>query len=117
MSHINIIKEDLNTIGALDSESDNVSPLEMIKMSLNMVKILPSQLEYISGVKLNYAINAYKKIKGSGLLNIVNPKLLEWNKVGELPLANIEDKGIAIARGLSNIAGLFEQFERKQLNI
>jgi hypothetical protein len=40
--------------------------------------------------------------------------LLDWDRIGELPLANIDDRGLAIAKSMLDITGLFEQFEIKQ---
>jgi hypothetical protein len=111
MAHINLIKEDLEKINFFSKEPKKISPVEMVKMGLRMFMIKPSNLEALTGVKLGYAMNAYKIEK------INKPKILEWYKIGEIPQARIDTRGLAIASDLVNIAGLFEQFERKQLII
>lgn len=114
MSHINLIKEDLEKIGVFSeelNEDDKLSPTDIAKSGLRMMMVTPSNLESIVGVRLGYAINAYK------IERINNPKILEWYEIGEVPLARIDTRGLAIATSLVNIAGLFEQFERKQLMI
>lgn len=111
MAHINIIKEDLEKIGCFTKEPEKISPGEMVKMGLKMFMVKPSNLEALTGVKLGYAINAYKIEK------INKPKILEWYKIGEVPTARIDTRGLVIASDLVNVAGLFEQFERKQFII
>ena len=112
MAHINLIKDDLEKIDFFSKEPKKMTPIEMIKMGgLKMFLIKPSNLESVTGVKLGYAINAYRIEK------INKPKILEWYKIGEIPAARIDTRGLAIASQLVNVAGLFEQFERKQLMI
>jgi hypothetical protein len=113
MAHVNLIKEDLDRIGFFseDKEESYMSPVEIAKAGLRMSTVTPSNIESIVGVKLGYAINAYR------IERINNPKILEWYKIGEIPKARIDARGLAIASSLVDIAGLFEQFERKQLMI
>jgi len=112
MAHVNLIKDDLEKIDFFSKEPKKLTPVEMIKIGgLKMFLVKPSNLESLTGVKLGYAINAYRIEK------INKPKILEWYKIGEIPAARIDTKGLAIANQLVNVAGLFEQFERKQLMI
>lgn len=112
MAHVNLIKDDLEKIDFFSKDPKKLTPLEMIKMGgLRMFLVKPSNLEALTGVKLGYAINAYRIEK------INKPKILEWYKIGEIPAARIDTRGLAIASELVNVAGLFEQFERKQLMI
>lgn len=104
VAHMNIIEEDLDTIGAL-TEGETMSPIDMLKERLRMCAIKPSDLEYMLGnFKLGYAINAYKKER------INNSRLLEWDKIGEVPTAKVDQAGLFVSRNLINIGGLFEQF-------
>jgi hypothetical protein len=111
LAHINLIKEDLEKIDFFSKEPKKISPVDMVKMGLRMFMVKPSNLEVLTGVKLGYAINAYKIEK------INKPKILEWYKIGEIPTARIDTRGLVVASDLVNVAGLFEQFERKQLMI
>jgi len=58
---------------------------------------------------LGYAISGYK------LNKITRAKLLDWDKIGELPHANIDTTGLALAPGAFDITTIFKHFENKQL--
>lgn len=104
MGHINIVENDLDVINAL-GDGETMKPLEMFKERLRMCAVAPSDIEsFLGEIKLGYAINAYKKER------INNPRLLEWDKIGEIPQSNIDQRGIFVSRNLINIGGLFEQF-------
>lgn len=104
MSHVNITESDLDRINAFNDD-ETMKPYEMFKEGLRICAVKPSILESLLGeIKLGYAINAYKKER------INNPRLLEWDKIGEIPQASIDSRGVFVSRNLINIGGLFEQF-------
>lgn len=109
MTHLNLIERNLEAIGAFDEE-ELVPFKERGRLNLALYNITPSILEQATGLKLRHAIS------GIRLDRVARASLLDWNNIGELPLANIEDRGLAIARSMLDITGLFEQFEIKQLS-
>jgi hypothetical protein len=108
ITHLNLIEKNLQEIGMFDEEMVPFS--ERGKLNLALYNITPSILEQATGLKLKYAISGIKLDKVS------KASLLDWNNIGELPLANIDDRGLAIANRMMDITGLFEQFEIKQLS-
>lgn len=108
MTHINIIKESLDRIGAFE-EGKLLSLNERKAINLPMYKITPSILEQVSGIKIGYAMSGYKLDK------VVEARMLDWDKIGEVPLANIETRGIMFASGVMELSSIFDKFENKQL--
>ena len=109
ITHLNLIEKNLDAIGALAENEYTVPFNERGKMNLALYSITPSILEQATGLNLKYAISAIK------LDRVSRAVLLDWDNIGELPLAGIDDKGLAIAKSMMDITGLFEQFEIKQL--
>jgi hypothetical protein len=109
MAHINIIEENLDRLGLWDDDSELMSIKDRKGMSLPMFGITPKILEEFTGFKLGYAISGYKLDKVTGA------KLLDWDRIGELPHANIDTTGLAMAPGAFGIESVFKHFENKQL--
>lgn len=115
LTHLNIIEESLERINAF-SEEDEIIPFnERKKLKLGMFGITLSRLEQESGIRLRSAISAYKIEGEKNKIN--NARVLDWNNIGELPLANIETKGIEFASGAYDISTVFDTFDNKQNNI
>ena len=110
MAHLNLIESDLKRIDAF-SKRNKVSINERKKINLSIFKITPSILEQQTGIKIGYAMNRYKIDK------INNVRVLDWNNIGELPMANIETNGFKYASGAFNISTVFNTFEAKQQNL
>lgn len=109
ITHLNLIEKNLDAIGALAENEYTVPFNERGKMNLALYSITPSILEQATGLNLKYAISAVKLDRVTGAV------LLDWDNIGELPLAGIDDRGLAVAKSMMDITGLFEQFEIKQL--
>lgn len=113
MTHINIIKDSLDRIGALEEDENGNSKLislnERKMLNLPMYRITPSILEQVSGIKIGYAMSGYS------LDRVTRAKLLDWDKIGELPLANIETRGLQFAPSIFEISDIFNKFENNQL--
>jgi hypothetical protein len=109
MTHLNLIEKNLDAIGALAENEYTVPFNERGRMNLALYGITPTILEQATGLNLKYAISAVK------LDRVSRAVLLDWTNIGELPLAGIDDTGLAIAKSMLDITGLFEQFEIKQL--
>jgi len=109
MAHINIIEENLGRLGVWDDDMELASIRDRKNMNLPMFGITPKTLEDFTGFKLGYAISGYK------LNKITRAKLLDWDKIGELPHANIDTTGLALAPGAFDITTIFKHFENKQL--
>jgi hypothetical protein len=113
MTHINIIKDSLDRIGALEEDENGNSKLislnERKKLNLPMYRITPSILEQVSGIKIGYAMSGYS------LDRVTKAKLLDWDKIGELPLANIETRGLQFAPSIFEVSDIFNKFENNQL--
>lgn len=108
MAHINIIKESLDKLNAFSK--GKITPLsERKKMNLSLHRITPSILEQYSGIKIGYAITGLKLDK------VMRATLLDWDKVGELPLANIDTRGLEFSPRTFDVSSIFEIFENKQL--
>jgi hypothetical protein len=107
ITHLNLIEKNLDAISAF---SEIVNFKERASMNLALYSITPSILEQATGLNLKYAISAFKMDR------ISSAKLIDWNNIGELPQANVDTRGLALANRLGDIAGLFEQFEIKQLS-
>jgi len=107
ITHLNLIESDLDRIDAF-SKDDKLSFVERSKINLSMYKITPKILEHQTGIKIGYAMNRYKINK------INNVRVLDWNNIGELPLANIETNGFKFASGAYDISTVFNTFEAKQ---
>ena len=110
MAHINLIEEDIKRLGGFSDEEDAEMKTfeERKRMSLPMFTITPAMLEHITGMKLAYAISGYK------LSKVFRAKLMDWDNIGELPLANIDTRGLAMASGNLDITSVFNKFENKQ---
>jgi len=109
MAHINIIEENLDRLGLWDNNTNLASIEDRKKMNLPMFNITPSMIERITGFKIGYALSGYKLDK------ITQAKLLDWDNIGELPLANIDTTGLEMAPGAMDITSIFNKFENKQL--
>lgn len=107
LTHLNLIETDLDRIDAF-SDDDITDFNERKKINLSMFKLTPSILEQQTGIKIGYAMNRYKIDK------INNVRVLDWNNIGELPMANIETNGFKFASGAYNISTVFNTFEQKQ---
>ncbi len=110
MAHLNLIESDLEKIDAF-SKRNKLSINERKKVNLSIFKITPSILEQATGIKIGYAMNRYKIDK------INNVRVLDWNNIGELPLANVETNGLKYASAAFNISTVFNTFEEKQQNL
>lgn len=76
-------------------------------LNLPFYGISQSVLQQVSGLNLNYSINKYR------IEELNNARFLDWDQFGELPFANIEDRGLLFARNF-NLVDIFEIFEQKQ---
>lgn len=108
MTHLNLIEKNLDAIGALSENEYTIPFNERGRKNLALYNITPSILEQATGLNLKPAISSIK------LDRVTRSLLLDWDQIGELPLANIDDRGLAIAKSMLDITGLFEQFEIKQ---
>ena len=108
IAHINLIEDDLKRLGAFD-DTELKSVEDRRRMNLPMYSITPAILEHITGMKLSNAISGYKLDKVS------RAKLMDWDNIGELHLANIDTKGLAMASGNLDITSVFNNFENKQI--
>jgi hypothetical protein len=89
-------------------QNDKLIPFnERGTLNLPFYGISQAVLQQVSGLNLNYAINKYRVED----LNTI--RFLDWDKFGELPFANIEDRGLIFARGF-DLSDIFEVFEQKQ---
>lgn len=70
--------------------------------------VTPSLLRTVSNIDVSYAINKYR------ISDITNARLLDWDKIGELPLAKVESTGLIFSPGTQNLAEVFEIFENNQ---
>lgn len=109
MTHLNMIEEDLNRLHVFDKDSDIIPFKDRKGMNIPLFKITPSHLEIRTGMKLGYAISGYK------LNNISRANLLDWDKIGELPMANIDQRGLAMSPGTLDITSLFTSFENNNI--
>lgn len=110
MAHLNLIETDLERIEAF-SKRNKLPMSERKKVNLSIFKITPSIIEQATGIKIGYAMNRYKIDK------INNVRVLDWNNIGELPLANVETNGLKYASAAFNISTVFNTFEEKQQNL
>lgn len=110
MAHLNLIETDLERIEAF-SKRNKLPISERKKVNLSIFKMTPSILEQATGIKIGYAMNRYKIDK------INNVRVLDWNNIGELPLANVETNGLKYASAAFNISTVFNTFEEKQQNL
>jgi hypothetical protein len=110
VAHMNLIEKSLERINALPWIKDRtIDFYERRKMNSPLLRVTPSILQELTGFKLEYAISGYKLDK------ITSAKLLDWDNIGELPLANIDERGLAISPGLLGINSIFDNFENKQM--
>jgi hypothetical protein len=109
IAHINLIEENLDRLGVWDDDMELASIRDRKMMNLPMFGITPSLIEHLTGFKLGYALSGYK------LSKISKAKLLDWDHIGELPLANIDTVGLTLAPGAFDITSIFKNFENKQL--
>lgn len=106
-AHLNLIEQSLNQINAF---KDDILDLETRRaLNLPMFRVTPSMLQELTGFKLNWAISGYK------LDNISRVRLMDWNRIGELPFSNIDNRGLVLAPGETDFTNLFYKFENKQL--
>jgi len=78
------------------------------KLILPFYGITVSMLQEVTRTKLNYSINKYN------MEDIRNVQFIDWNVFGELPFANVDDRGVFLAPNYITIDDVFEQFEEKQ---
>jgi hypothetical protein len=109
MAHINLIEENLNRLGVFDDDVELATIEDRKRMNLPMFSITPKMIEHITGFKIGYAISGYK------LNKITRAKFLDWDHIGELPLANIDTIGLAMSPGSFDIMSIFNNFENKQI--
>ena len=109
MAHINLIEDNLDRLGVFDEDMEMASIEDRKRMNLPLFRVTPKMIEQITGIKLGYAINGYKLDK------VIRAKLLDWDHIGELPLANIDTKGLAMSTGALDLSSIFNKFENKQL--
>lgn len=109
MTHLNLIEKSLDRLNVFDKDEELVPLVERRRMNLPLYGVTPSMLSELSNFKLNYAINGYKLDK------ITRAKLLDWDRIGELPLANVDTRGLAISSSLFDAGDVFDIFENKQL--
>jgi hypothetical protein len=110
MTHINIIEENLDRLGLWDDDADLASIRDRKMMNLPMFGITPKIIEQRTGFKIGYAISGYK------LNKITSAKLLDWDNIGELPMASIDTAGLIMTSGAFDITTVFNTFENKQIN-
>jgi hypothetical protein len=107
-AHLNLIEQSLNSLNVFDQSSDIIGFEERAKLNLPMYRVTPDMLQELTGFKLNWAMSGYKLDKISSV------KLMDWDKIGELPFSNIDSTGLMMASGKSDISELFYKFENKQ---
>jgi len=110
IAHINLIEQNLDRLGVWDDDVELATYRDRKAMNLPMFSITPKMLEDLTGFKLGYAISGYK------LNKITAAKLLDWDKIGELPKASIDPTGITMAAGAYDMTTVFRHFENKQIN-
>lgn len=109
IAHINLIEDNLNRLNVFDDDVKMASIDDRKRMNLPMFRITPNMLQELTGIKIAYAVSGYKLDK------IIRAKLLDWDHIGELPLANIDTKGLAMSTGSFDISSIFNKFENKQI--
>jgi hypothetical protein len=110
VAHVNLIEKSLDRINALPWSKDKpVEFRERTKLGLPLFRVTPSILQQLTGFKLGYAISGIKMDK------IIQAKVLDWDNIGELPLANIDQRGLVVSPSLSGLDSIFNNFENKQM--
>jgi hypothetical protein len=114
MTHLNLIERDLTSIGAI-SEDEEEEKKEMIsfnqrlKLNLSMYTVTLGLLERATGLNLKSSTFFCKNEM------ISKSTLLDWDKIGELPLSTIEDRTLIFSPGTFGLSSVFEKFENNQL--
>jgi hypothetical protein len=106
--HMNLIEKNLERLG-WRIKNKIMSLRDRSALNLAMYRITPSMLEELTGFKLKWAISGYKLDK------VVRGKLLDWDNIGELPMAMTDTAGLKISPALSDITSIFNKFENRQL--
>lgn len=109
-AHLNLIEESLNRLNVFDEERETIGLKERSMTNLPMYGITAKILSQASGVNLYHAVTAYK------LSIIQGARLMDWDNIGELPMATLETTGIVLSPGTLDITSIYEQFEYKQTN-
>lgn len=109
MTHLNMIEDNLDRLYVFDKDEETIPFKDRRGMNLPLFRIAPSHLETRTGMKLGYAISGYKLDK------ISRARLLDWDHIGELPMANIDQRGLAMSPGAYDITSLFTAFENNNI--
>jgi hypothetical protein len=107
-AHLNLIESSLDRLNVFDKDRDMIGFDERAKTNLPMYGITAKILSQASGVNIYSAVSAYK------LKLIKRARLMDWDNIGELPMASLETKGIVLSPGTINISRVYELFEQKQ---
>lgn len=110
MYHLNLIESDLQKIGAIGEEKKELPEYrDRLKLNLSMYTITPGLLERLTGLNLKSAIFFCKNEL------ISRATLLDWDKIGELPLSTIETRSLIFSPGTVGLTDVFDQFQNNQL--